>query len=29
MDIVHSIDIDTTADHLFDAITTQKGLAAW
>ena len=27
--IVHSVDIETTPDHLYDAITTQKGLSGW
>ena len=28
-DIVHSVDIKTTPDHLYEAISTQKGLAGW
>jgi uncharacterized protein YndB with AHSA1/START domain len=28
-DIVHSIDIRTTPESLYEAITTQKGLARW
>ncbi len=28
-DIVHSVDIETTPDRLYDAITTQKGLTGW
>jgi uncharacterized protein YndB with AHSA1/START domain len=28
-DIVHSVDIKTTPDHLYETITTQKGLAGW
>jgi len=28
-DIVHSINIKTTPDRLYEAITTQKGLAGW
>ena len=28
-DIVHSVDIETTPDRLYEAITTQKGLAGW
>ncbi len=28
-DIVHSVDIETTSDRLYEAITTQKGLAGW
>jgi uncharacterized protein YndB with AHSA1/START domain len=28
-DIVHSVDIETTPDHLYEAITTPKGLAGW
>ena len=28
-DIVHSIDIATTSDRLYEAITTQEGLAGW
>ena len=28
-DIVHSVDIRTTPDRLYEAITTQKGLAGW
>ena len=28
-DIVHSVDIKTTADRLYEAITTRKGLAGW
>lgn len=27
--IVHSVDIETTADRLYEAIVTQKGLAGW
>jgi uncharacterized protein YndB with AHSA1/START domain len=29
MDIVHCIDIDTTPERLYQAITTQEGLAGW
>ena len=28
-DIVHSVDIETTSDRLYEAITTQKGLEGW
>jgi len=28
-DIVHSVDIETTPDRLYEAITTQKGFAGW
>src|SRR5260370_10354925 len=28
-DIVHSVDIETTPDRLYEAITTKKGLAGW
>jgi hypothetical protein len=28
-DIVHSVDIETTPDRLYEAITTQKGLTGW
>jgi uncharacterized protein YndB with AHSA1/START domain len=28
-DIVHSVDIETTPDRLYEAITTQEGLAGW
>ena len=28
-DIIHSVDIKATPDRLYDAITTQKGLAGW
>ncbi len=28
-DIVHSVDIATTSDRLYEVITTQKGLAGW
>ena len=28
-DIVHNVIIKTTPDHLYEAITTQKGLAGW
>jgi uncharacterized protein YndB with AHSA1/START domain len=28
-DIVHSVAIETTPDRLYEAITTQKGLAGW
>jgi uncharacterized protein YndB with AHSA1/START domain len=28
-DIVHSVDIKTTPDRLYEAITTPKGLAGW
>ena len=28
-DIVHSVDIKTTPERLYEAITTQKGLAGW
>jgi uncharacterized protein YndB with AHSA1/START domain len=28
-DIVHSVDIATTPDRLYEAITTQQGLAGW
>jgi len=28
-DIVHSVDIETTPDRLYEAITTQQGLAGW
>ncbi|MBA2677708.1 MAG: SRPBCC domain-containing protein [Ktedonobacteraceae bacterium] len=28
-DIVHSVDIETTPDRLYAAITTQKGLSGW
>ncbi len=28
-DIVHSVDIGTTPDRLYEAITTQKGLTGW
>jgi uncharacterized protein YndB with AHSA1/START domain len=28
-DIVHSVDIKTTPDRLYEAITTQKGFAGW
>ncbi|HZQ37331.1 MAG TPA: SRPBCC domain-containing protein [Dehalococcoidia bacterium] len=29
MDILHSVPIKTTPEHLFEAITTEAGLAAW
>jgi uncharacterized protein YndB with AHSA1/START domain len=29
IDIVHSIDIAATADHVYDALTTETGLAGW
>ncbi|HEY1351983.1 MAG TPA: SRPBCC domain-containing protein [Ktedonobacteraceae bacterium] len=28
-DIVHSIDIETTPERLYDAVTTGKGIAGW
>ena len=28
-DIVHSIDIETTPERLYDALTTSKGIAGW
>ena len=28
-DIVHSVDIETTPERLYEAIATQKGLAGW
>lgn len=28
-DIVHSVDIETTPERLYEAITTQKGFAGW
>jgi uncharacterized protein YndB with AHSA1/START domain len=28
-DIVHSVNIKTTSERLYEAITTQKGLAGW
>jgi uncharacterized protein YndB with AHSA1/START domain len=29
MDIIHGLDIETTADKLFEALSTDKGVAAW
>jgi uncharacterized protein YndB with AHSA1/START domain len=29
MDIIHGLDIETTAEKLFEAISTDKGIAAW
>ncbi len=29
MDIVHGLDIETTPEKLFEALSTDKGLAAW
>ncbi len=29
MEIVHVLDIKTTPDRLYDALTTQKGLSGW
>src|SRR5262249_41375067 len=29
IDIVHSVDIDTTPQRLYEALTTQEGLGAW
>jgi uncharacterized protein YndB with AHSA1/START domain len=28
-DIIHSIDIETTPERLYDAVTTRKGIAGW
>jgi uncharacterized protein YndB with AHSA1/START domain len=29
MDIIHGLDIETTAEQLFEALSTDAGLAAW
>jgi uncharacterized protein YndB with AHSA1/START domain len=29
MDIIHGLDIDTTAERLFEALSTDEGIAAW
>jgi uncharacterized protein YndB with AHSA1/START domain len=29
MDIVHGLDIETTSEKLFEALSTDKGIAAW
>jgi uncharacterized protein YndB with AHSA1/START domain len=29
MDIIHGVEIETTAEKLFEALSTEKGIAAW